>query len=108
MRGDLQAQADLLRKAFTLDELEVMDAKIEAARNGSKVVEAPAVVVPKVQPFLDKTQGRSDVAAAEAVDQAGSEGKPDSAGDRRTGRGTGPSEAGVVPSVPKARPSWRD
>ena len=49
VRGDLQAQADMLRKAFTLDELEAMDAKIEAARNGSTVVEVPAVVVPKVQ-----------------------------------------------------------
>ena len=49
VRGDLQAQADVLRKAFTLDELEAMDAKIEAARNGSTVVEVPAVVVPKVQ-----------------------------------------------------------
>jgi hypothetical protein len=85
-------------------------------------------VVPEVQPFLDKTQGRNDV-AAEAVDQAGSEGKPDPAGDGRTDRGTEPAklpgkpgcaaptapapletgaEAGVVPSVPKARPSWRD
>jgi phage/plasmid-associated DNA primase len=32
VRGDLQAQADVLRKAFTLDELEAMDAKIEAAK----------------------------------------------------------------------------
>jgi len=94
VRGDLQAQADVLRKAFTLDELEAMDAKIEAARNGSTVVEAPAVVVPKVQVVLDKThtQGRNGVAAAEAVDQA-NEGKRDPTGD--------------APSVPKA-PSWRD
>ena len=54
LRGDLAAQAEILRKAFTLDELEAMDAKIEAAKNGPKVVEAPAVdqagreVVPSV------------------------------------------------------------
>jgi len=63
------------------------------------------------------------------VDQAGSEGKRDPAGDGRTGPatepgklpvepgyaaptapeplGAGPAEDGVVPSVPKA-PSWRD
>ena len=98
--GDLQAQADVLRKAFTLDELEAMDARIEAARNGeTKQLPGPAGV-PDVQPFLDKTQGRSDVAATEAVDQAGSEGRPDQAGDGRTGRGT---EPGKLP-----RPSWRD
>jgi hypothetical protein len=87
------------------------------------------VGVPDVQPVLDKThtQGRSDVAAAEAVDQAGSEGKRDPAGDGRTGRGTEPgklpgyaaptapeplgagaAEDAVVPSIPKALPSWRD
>ena len=54
-----------------------------AARNGSNVIDAPAVVVPEVQPVLDKTQGRS----GEAVDQAGSEGKQEPAGDGRTGRG---------------------
>jgi hypothetical protein len=42
VRGDLQAQADVLRKAFTLDELEAMDAKVEAARKGTKLIEAPA------------------------------------------------------------------
>ena len=53
----------MLRKAFTLDELEAMDARIEAARNGTQVIDAPAVVVPEVLPVLDKThaQGRSDV-----------------------------------------------
>ena len=49
LRGGVAAQAEMLHKAFTLDELEAMDAKIEAARNGSTVVEVPAVVVPKVQ-----------------------------------------------------------
>jgi hypothetical protein len=93
IRGGVAAQAELLRKAFTLDELEAMDARIEAARNGSKVVGAPALAVPQVQPVPNKThtQGRSDVADREAVDQAGSEGKRDPA----------------VPCVPKA-PSWRD
>jgi hypothetical protein len=42
MRMGLADQAAILQKAFTLDELGAMDAKIEAARNGSKVVEAPA------------------------------------------------------------------
>jgi hypothetical protein len=67
------------------------------------------VVVPEVQPVPDKLceQGRNGVAAAEAVDQAGSEGKPAPAGNGRTGRPTEPGEDGVVPSVPKA-PSWRD
>ena len=60
---------------------QVMDARIEAARNGeTKLLPGPAGV-PEVQLFLDKTQGRSDVAAAEAVGQAGSEGKRDPAGD---------------------------
>ena len=44
----------MLRKAFTLDELEAMDARIEAARNGTQVIDAPAVVVPEVQPFSIK------------------------------------------------------
>jgi hypothetical protein len=63
----------MLRKAFTLDELEAIEARIEAAQNGGspKQLEAPALAFPEVQPFLDKTQGRIDVAAAEAVDQAG-------------------------------------
>jgi hypothetical protein len=102
MRMGLADQAEILRKAFTLDELEAIEARIEAARNGSTVVEAPAVVVPKVQPVLDKThaQGRPDVAATEAVDQAASEGRPDQAGNGRTGGGT---EPGKLP-----RPSWRD
>jgi hypothetical protein len=93
------------------------------------VIDAPAVVVPEVQPSLGKAQGRSDVAAAEAVDRAGMEGKREPAGEGRTGRGTEPgkvpgkpgctaptalnplgagaAEDAVVPSVPKA-PSWRD
>jgi len=29
-----------------------MDARLEAAQNGARVLEAPAVVVPEVQPFL--------------------------------------------------------
>jgi hypothetical protein len=48
-----------------------MDARIEAARNGeTKQLQGPASV-PDVHPVLDKThtQGRSDVAAAEALDQ---------------------------------------
>ena len=34
LRGGVAAQAEMLRKAFTLEELEVMDAKMEAAMNG--------------------------------------------------------------------------
>jgi phage terminase small subunit len=98
LRGGVAAQAEMLRKAFTLEELEAMDARLEAARNGTKVLGAPAVVVPEVQPFLDKTEGRSGVAAAEAVDQADREGMWDPAGDGRTGRGTGPGQDGVVAS----------
>jgi hypothetical protein len=128
LRGGVAAEAEMLRKAFTLDELEAMDARIEAARNGETKQLPGPVGVPDVQPVLDKThtQGRSGL----AVDQAGSEGKPDPAGDGRTGRGTEPgklpgkpgcaapaapeplgagaAEDGVVPSVPKAPPSWRD
>ena len=83
MRMGLADQAAILRKAFTLEELEAMDARIEAARNGgTKQLPWPASV-PDVQPVLDKThtEGRSDVAGA--------------------------PQDGVVPSVPKA-PSWRD
>jgi hypothetical protein len=62
LRGGLAAQAEVLRKAFTLDELEVMDARIEAARNGeTKQLPWPAGL-PDVQLFLDKTQRRSGVA----------------------------------------------
>ena len=58
LRGGLAAQAEVLRKAFTLDELEVMDARIEAARNGeTKQLPWPAGV-PDVQPVLDKTHTR--------------------------------------------------
>ena len=42
LRGGVAAQAELLRKAFTLDELEVMDAKIEAAKRAPKLIDAPA------------------------------------------------------------------
>jgi hypothetical protein len=43
LRGGVQAQAELFRKAFTLEELEVMDAKIEAAKAGTpKLIDAPA------------------------------------------------------------------
>jgi len=43
LRGNVQAQAEMLRKAFTLEELEVMDAKIEAAKAGTpKLIDAPA------------------------------------------------------------------
>ena len=102
----LADQAAILNKAFTLDELEAMDARITAARNGSNVIDAAAVVVPEVQPF-HKTQGCSGV----AVDQAGSERKPDPAGHWRTGRGT---EPGKLPGkhgfvAPTSAPtSWRD
>jgi hypothetical protein len=74
VRFGIADQAAVLQRAFTLDELEAIEARIQAARNGTQVIDAPAVVVPEVQPFLDKTQGRSEVAAAEAGDQAGSEG----------------------------------
>ena len=98
LRSGLAAQAAVLQKAFTLDELEVIEARIEAAQNGGspKQLEAPAVV-PDVKPVPAKThtQGRSDVAAAEIVDQA-NQGKPDSA------------EAEVVSNVPEVRRSWRD
>src|SRR6516162_1173352 len=57
VRADLQAQADVLRKAFTLDELEAMDARIEAARNGTQVIDAPAVAVPEVQPVPEGKPG---------------------------------------------------
>jgi hypothetical protein len=45
LRGGLAAQAEMLRKAFTLEELEIMDAKMEAAMNGSpKLIEAPVAL----------------------------------------------------------------
>jgi hypothetical protein len=67
LRGGLAAQAEMLRKAFTLDELEAMDAKIEAARNGGTPKQLEAVF-PDIKPVPDKThiQDRSGVAAAEA------------------------------------------
>ena len=89
VREDLQAQADVLRKAFTLDELEAMDARIEAARNGTQVVEAPALAVPEVQPV---PEGKPGCAAPTAPEPPGA----------------GAAEDGVVPSVPKAPSSWRN
>ena len=53
----------------------------EAARNGETNQLLGPAGVPDGQPVLDKTHGRSGV----AVDQAGSEGKRDPAGDGRTG-----------------------
>ena len=90
LRGGLAAQAAALQKAFTLDGLEVIEVRIEAAQNGGspKQLEALAVV-PDVKPVHDKThtQDRNGVAAADAVDQA-NEGKPARPGDGRTGHGT--------------------
>ena len=88
LRGGVAAQAEILRKAFTLDELEAMDAKIEAARNGCTPKQLEAVF-PGIKPVPDKThiQERNGVAAAEAVDQA-NEGKPARPSDGRTGHGT--------------------
>jgi len=45
VRFGLADQAAILNKAFTLDELEAMDAKIEAARKGTQVIEAAALAV---------------------------------------------------------------
>jgi hypothetical protein len=42
LRGGLAAQAEMLRRAFTLEELEAMDAKLEAAKKAPKLIEAPA------------------------------------------------------------------
>jgi phage terminase small subunit len=42
LRGGVAAQAEMLRRAFTLEELEIMDAKIEAAKKAPKRIEAPA------------------------------------------------------------------
>ena len=42
LRGGLAAQAEMLRRAFTLEELEAMDAKLEAAKKAPKLMEAPA------------------------------------------------------------------
>jgi hypothetical protein len=55
LRGGLEAQAEMLRKAFTLEELEVIEARIEAAQNGGspKELEAPAAV-PDFKPVPDK------------------------------------------------------
>ena len=46
LRGGLAAQAEMLRKAFTLEELEIMDAKMEAAINGGspKLIDAPVAL----------------------------------------------------------------
>jgi hypothetical protein len=45
LRGGLAAQAEMLRKAFTLEELEIMDAKMEAALNGSpKLIDSPVAL----------------------------------------------------------------
>jgi hypothetical protein len=68
LRGGLAAQAEVLRKAFTLDELEQIEARIEAAQNGGSLKQLEAVF-PDVKPVLDKTHTQQDrnVAAAEAV-----------------------------------------
>ena len=58
MRMGLADQAAILAKAFALDELEAMDARIEAARKGAQVIEAPALAVPEVQPVPDQTHTR--------------------------------------------------
>ena len=112
LRGGLAAQAEVLRKAFTLDELEAMDARIEAVRNGeTKQLPWPAGV-PDVKPVPDKThtQDPSGVAvdrSGVAVDQA-SEAKLDSAGDGRTGRGTEPGKLPVASFLPAPHgwPMW--
>jgi hypothetical protein len=111
VRADLQAQADVLRKAFTLDELEAMDARIEAARNGeTKQLPGPAGVLPEVQPVLDKThtQSRNGI-AGRGTEPGKLPGKPECAAPTAPDPlGEGADADGVVPSVPKARPSWRD
>ena len=110
VRADLQAQADVLRKAFTLDELEAMDARIEAARNGeTKQLQGPAGV-PDVHPVLDKThtQGRNGI-AGRGTEPGKLPGKPECVAPTAPDPlGEGADADGVVPSVPKARPSWRD
>jgi hypothetical protein len=60
LRGGIAAQAEMLRKAFSLEELEAMDAKMEAAKSGisPKVIEAPAVVS-QVQPSVKESIGGS-------------------------------------------------
>ena len=42
LRGKLNDEAEVLKKAFTFEELNAMDRRMKAARNG-KVIEAPAV-----------------------------------------------------------------
>ena len=58
LRGGLAVQAEVLRKAFTLDDLEAMDARIEAVRNGETKQLPWPTGVPDVQPVLDKTHTR--------------------------------------------------
>jgi len=82
-RFGMAEKAEILRRAFTLEELEAIEARIEAAQNGEpKQIEAP-LVQPDWQPGC---------AAPTATDP------PE----------TGVVEDGVGPSVPKAPRSWRD
>jgi hypothetical protein len=62
LRGGVAAQAEILRKAFTLDELEAMDAKIEAAKAAGtpKLIEAPA------KPSAKKEDSSSELASEES------------------------------------------
>jgi len=93
MRMGLADQAEILRKAFTLDELEAMDARIEAARNGETKQLPGPTGAPDVQPVLDQTDTQKPGCAATTVPES---------------LGAGAAEDGVVPSVPKAPSSWRD
>jgi len=66
LRGGLEAQAEMLRKAFTLEELEVMDAKMEAAKNGHpRVIEAPNPSKGERQPSRNDVRGEGREAAPE-------------------------------------------
>jgi len=55
LRGGVAAQAELLRRAFTLEELEIMDAKIEAAKKAPKLIESPAVKGIEPEPLSRET-----------------------------------------------------
>ena len=44
LRGKVNDEAEVLKRAFTFEELDAMDRRIKAARDG-KVIEAPAAPV---------------------------------------------------------------
>jgi hypothetical protein len=86
LRGKVNDEAEVLKRAFTFEELDAMDRRIKAARDG-KVIEAPAV-----------TEKERETSSANII-----ESKPVlEAGENHETMAPGPG------SADGRRPSWRD